>query len=136
MLPGKKVWSRLNLAGQGVVVSRVACIRRSAAAMSAKSPRFDLGLRPTRLIPAALFPPEKHNSDSCSTTTVPVPCSDERMLKSAIGPADLVRAPASFTSSFADFPRTFKFDGVGRSLCMAPRSNPMRRTRFSPTPAA
>jgi len=34
----KKARSRLNLAGQRVVVSSLACIRWSAAAMSAKSP--------------------------------------------------------------------------------------------------
>jgi hypothetical protein len=38
MLSEKKVRSRLNLAGQRVVVSNLACIRWSAAAMSAKNP--------------------------------------------------------------------------------------------------
>ena len=38
MLPGKKVRSRLNLTGQRVVVSSLACIRWSTAAMSDKSP--------------------------------------------------------------------------------------------------
>src|SRR5271166_3369128 len=38
MRPEKKARSRLNLAGQRVVVSTLACVRRSDAAMSAKGP--------------------------------------------------------------------------------------------------
>ena len=52
------------------------------------------------------------------------------MVNRPIGPTIFIGTAASLTSSSADFPRTFKFTVVGRSLRMESRSDPMRRTRL------